>query len=237
MSNKLLAMSSEIDILFDKRMKIMTIMSCLDTIENNGNDEWIPEYDPTGDEGDIQRAHIEHIEFLREQAHNLGVCLESIEGVFLSLAHDIPESSHIWYQDFLAEFKQFRTIIDTKNEYTEHGTNEVFENQITRTLEAFTELFLKYTGLRQLHEEKEEQMTVDSENVGHEIVFTCDQLYMTFVAFALWIRLDVAALRRMCDRISQSIDKRIMLQIALDHKEHWYSTITLTYRRSEEKNI
>jgi hypothetical protein len=87
MSNKLLAMSSEIDILFDKRMKNMTIMSYLETIENNKNNEWIPEYDPTGDEDDIQEAHIEHIRFLREQAHNLGVCLESIEGVFHSLAH------------------------------------------------------------------------------------------------------------------------------------------------------
>ena len=233
-----MAMSSEIDILCDKRMKNMSIMSRLDTIENNGNDVWIPEYDPydsDGDEDNIRRAHIRHIEFLREQAHTLGVCLESIEGVFYSLANDIPDSSHVWYQDFLAEFKQFRTIIDTKNEYTEHGTTPVFENQITRTLEAFTELFLKYLGLREL--EKEEHMTVDSENVGHEIVFTCEQLCMEFVAFALWIRLDVAAIRRTCNRISQSIDKRIMLQIALDHKEHWYSTCTHTYRHNERNDI
>ena len=222
MIHELLPMSSskEMHILFKKKDSIMQLLACIRYLETS--DDWVPDYDPTGDEGDIQRAHIAHIVNLREQTHNMNTCLESIHGVFIFMRDHTPPPAHEWFQSFLAEFQHLRTALD---EDTADKTNTQLADQISRTLDAFTELFVKYYNIpTEGHE-----MTVNTENVGHTIVFRCDQLLYTVRAFASWVRLDVQALNEKCARIQQEIDVKLTFYTALDNKDFWFSTHDTVY--------
>ena len=220
MIHEVLAMSSkEMRILFKKREIIMKLRDCLMHIETSG--DWVPEYDPTADEADeddIRRAHQAHIVNLREQAHNMDICMKSIGGVFSFFKDHTPPAANQWFQSFLAEFESLRTVL---HEDTTRKTNAQLEDQISRTLHAFTILFEMYHNIPK----EGDDMTIDTENVGHTIVFQCDQMLYTFRAFASWVRLDFGTLKRKCDRIEAEIDQKIAFHIAIDNKPFWFCTM------------
>jgi hypothetical protein len=208
MSEKMSALNN----LENKRRNIMEFQFCLDWLE--GGEEKPLSYDPTGDSGDINRAHMNHIENLRLMAHNLHVALLSIQGVFLSFQSEIPQQTHPWFDTFFKEFETFRSIVYEKRYNTRK--NEELEYQISRIREVFTELFLKYFGIPQ----KNEDMTQDTENVDHDVIFNCEDLHHTFRVFAVWVRLDVEKLRNRCLEIQKLIDEKIVLEIAVECKAH-----------------
>ncbi len=211
--------SKEMRILYKKKTIIMKLRNCVMHIETS--DDWVPRYDPTGDDGDIRRAHNEHIENLREQAHTIDICMESMRGVFSFFEvqkKPLPDSAKEWWQSFLTEFKSLRTVLD---EDTNGKTNAQLEHQISSTLRAFTILFEKYHNIPN----EGDDMTIDTENVGHTIVFNCQQMMYTFRAFGSWVRLDFGTLKRKCDRIEAKIHEKIAFHIAVDNKPFWECTM------------
>jgi len=210
----------EMRILFKKKDRISKLLACIRHIETS--DDWVPDYDPTGDEGDIQRAHIAFLVIMREQTQYLGVSLQSIKGVFESFKEEIPESARSSLDNFLVLFQRLCEIVD---EATGGKNNEMLANQISRTLDAFTIIFVKYHHIPN----EADELIQDTENVGHEIVFANDQLRYSFQQFARWIRLDVGPLKDTCVRIQTKIDQQITLYTAVDNKDFWFSTHDTAY--------
>lgn len=221
MTHELLAMSSkEMRILFKKKDRILELLACIRHIETS--DDWVPDYDPTGDEGDIQREHCSFLVNLREQRQLLGVSLESIKGVFESFKTEIQPSALNSLNNFLLLFKRLCDIVD---EDTRGKTNVELADQISRTLDAFTKIFVKYHHIP----DDGEELTADTENVGHAIVYANDQLRYTFQAFASWVRLDVGTLKDKCVKIQKEIDQKITLHTAVDNKDFWFSKHDTAY--------
>jgi hypothetical protein len=221
MIHEVLAMSSnEMRILFKKKDRISKLLACIRHIETS--DDWVPDYDPAGDEGDIQRAHIAFLVNMREQTQYIGVSLQSIKGVFESFKSDIPDSARSSLDNFLALFQRLCVIVD---EDTGDKNNDLLADQISRTQDAFAIIFVKFHHIP----DEGEELTQDTENVGHDIVYANDQLRYSFQQFAAWIRLDVSILNDTCVRIQKEIDQQITFRTAVENKDFWFSTHDTAY--------